>query len=803
MTKKLTLAVALLMIFSITSFAQWTNVGGTWAFTDTNPDTVRGQVHGIAVDPDGKIWVQVWAAQTVEVAPGDTVVGVYAIRVFNADGTFADIDPIVQITTGGGFVVDTLYASVVSNPRGMRTDNNGNILSVWGSGNMYRINYQTGEGMNKEPLALGTSPTAPAVDGDGRIFVAPVVPGNPIKIYNSDLTFAGNAVDETAGFARTVMVSHDGNTVYHCGYTNGYVTVYSRPNAFSGYDSVGTILDGFDVESAGWNPKSDLFWASAGSYNDQAEGYTNGTYYGYDIANGIIVDSLSWQFNEPANPAERNRGIDFSPDGNTAYYVIFGTGGFPIVQKSVQDLTPVNITLNVDMNVQIAEGKFVPGSGTINAAGTFNGWSTSASPMTDSDGDGIYSVVIPNQEPGTRLFFKFVMNGQWEENLNPSPYDNNNRSHVVTAGNTSYTKFYNDDLGSGVEVQFNFSIDMEVEIKKGTFNSASDVLTASGSVVQDPTKTFSINLTPSAGNANVFEGSVGIKVFEGDVLTNTVSFGSTSETEASQRTATSTIITAGSTTIARGFNGLRIADVTEQEVTLTFQVDMRGAVNDVTKAPFDAIENVVLAGKAAPLGWPTPGWPDSDQSLVKFLNDSGQDGDLFANDTLWSTTVVFPAYTDMRFEYKYGANWGLASNGGSNDNEASTGVLHSMTLNKDIQSALVVDEWANMSPADLDSVVSDVEELPLPIPTLYTLDQNYPNPFNPTTNIRFAVPVADKVTLKIYDVLGQEVATLLNEFKKAGTYEVSFDASRLSSGMYVYTITTGKFVASKKMLLIK
>ncbi len=806
MFKKLSLFLVFLLAIASTSFSQWNNVGGTWAFTDENPDTIRGQIHGLAVDGEGKIWVQVWNLIDVAVAEGDTVRGVYAIRVFNPDGTTADLDPIFRIQVGFS-EPDTLYPSVIENPRGMRTDHNGDILAIWRDGIMHRIDHKTGEGLNRIDVELGEGdfrfPSAPAVADDGRIFVSTLFPGGPIKVFNPDFTFAGTAVTETNTFARTIMVSRDGNTIYHCGYPSNIITVYNRPNPFSGYDSTGTILNGFATESAAWNPKSDLFWASAGSFENQAEGYTNGTYYGYDIVNDIIVDSLKWEFNNPGDSGERNRAIDFSPDGNTAYYGIFATGGLPIIQRSVQNLVPVNVTLNVDMNVQIQEGNFNPGSGTIEVTGSFNNWTPES--MTDSDGDGIYSgtINVIAEDYGSRLFFKFVMNGNPEDNLNPSPYENNNRSHVVTVGNTSYTRFYNDDLGSGIEVTFNFAADMEVEILKGDFTPGTDNIFVGGGIVQDASKDFNITLVQNSSNSNLFEASETIKVFEGDELIHGFGYGDDLEDELTTTTITATDITNGVVDFSRGYNGLTLGDVTEHEVTITFQVDMRDAVNDVTGEAFEAIENVVLAGEAEPLGWPSAGWPDSEQNLVVFLNDSGQDGDLFGNDTLWSATVTFPAYTDMMFEYKYGANWGLPSNGGSNDNEASTGVLHSMTLTKDILSALAVDEWANMSPTDLDSIVTDVEELPLPVPTIYSLEQNYPNPFNPTTNIRFAVPVADKVTLKVYDVLGQEVATLLSEFKNAGTYKVTFDASQLSSGLYVYTVTTGKFVASKKMMLIK
>ncbi|NUN10034.1 MAG: T9SS type A sorting domain-containing protein [Ignavibacteriaceae bacterium] len=90
------------------------------------------------------------------------------------------------------------------------------------------------------------------------------------------------------------------------------------------------------------------------------------------------------------------------------------------------------------------------------------------------------------------------------------------------------------------------------------------------------------------------------------------------------------------------------------------------------------------------------------------------------------------------------------------------------------------------------------------VPVSFSLSQNYPNPFNPSTVISFGLPVASKVTLKIYNSLGQEVATLVNgEMLEAGAYSKSFDASKLTSGVYMYKITTDNFSAVKKMLLTK
>jgi hypothetical protein len=89
------------------------------------------------------------------------------------------------------------------------------------------------------------------------------------------------------------------------------------------------------------------------------------------------------------------------------------------------------------------------------------------------------------------------------------------------------------------------------------------------------------------------------------------------------------------------------------------------------------------------------------------------------------------------------------------------------------------------------------------IPQEYTLSQNYPNPFNPTTKINFSIPKQGLVTLKIYDVLGQEVMTLVNETKAIGNYEVEFSGSNLASGAYFYRIESGEFSNIKRMILLK
>ena len=89
------------------------------------------------------------------------------------------------------------------------------------------------------------------------------------------------------------------------------------------------------------------------------------------------------------------------------------------------------------------------------------------------------------------------------------------------------------------------------------------------------------------------------------------------------------------------------------------------------------------------------------------------------------------------------------------------------------------------------------------LPTVYALMQNYPNPFNPSTKISYQLPVKTLVTLKVYDIIGREVAALVNEQQNAGIYDVTFDGSRLASGVYFYRIQAGTFTQTKKFVLLK
>ncbi len=349
MKRSLLFVFALLLLPSVAS-AQW-DYAGTFP-----PDTLLGidgnAMHGVAVDPDGKVWLQPYGrTDSVFVPETGQNERVTVLYVYEADGTPASFSPIKFVDLPGG-ERDTLGGFMTvdanGNPvwdwktgRGIRADDDGNIL-VSQFNFLYRLDYKTGEGMNRV-ITPGGSKTAPAVDDAGNVYVGYVAPVSPILMYDKDFNFLGNAVDSARGFSRSFEVDPSGNRIYWAGFTNHAVVVYERPDEFSPFDSVGVVLQGMDSESMTFNPATGYLWVAAGSPNDTPNRDTTvttnwlpNTWYAFDTAElvpgGPIPapkDSLRWQDDGGQG---RPRGLAFSPDGNVAYAVQFSQP-VPAVQK--------------------------------------------------------------------------------------------------------------------------------------------------------------------------------------------------------------------------------------------------------------------------------------------------------------------------------------------------------------------------------------------------------------------------------------------------------------------------------------
>lgn len=176
--------------------------------------------------------------------------------------------------------------------------------------------------------------------------------------------------------------------------------------------------------------------------------------------------------------------------------------------------------------------------------------------------------------------------------------------------------------------------------------------------------------------------------------------------------------------------------------------------------------------------------------------------------TNWTSQNIYDSYYSLLsfrdnsngvFVYRYGILY--TSDGGITWDPQKTGTVNTLYGVSKIGSRwLVVGENGTVLRSSFGEVgVRDKNELP----TAFSLQQNYPNPFNPGTKIIYSIPQASFVTLKIYDILGNEVATLVNEEKSLGNYEAEFNAANLSAGIYFYKLQAGDFVQTKKMILLK
>jgi ligand-binding sensor domain-containing protein len=164
----------------------------------------------------------------------------------------------------------------------------------------------------------------------------------------------------------------------------------------------------------------------------------------------------------------------------------------------------------------------------------------------------------------------------------------------------------------------------------------------------------------------------------------------------------------------------------------------------------------------------------------------------------------FLAYSDGVYYLSSGGVY-LSTNNGTSWGNVSTGLP-----NPSIGSLLGTDGTNLFADANgivwmrpLSEMITAVKYDQSNLPISYSMQQNYPNPFNPSTMINYSVPKSGLVTIKVYDILGREIATLVNGEKPTGNYNVEFNASRLSSGIYFYRMQAGNFVETKKLLLLK
>ncbi|MFA5668481.1 MAG: T9SS type A sorting domain-containing protein [Balneolaceae bacterium] len=338
MKKSLLFILAILMMPILTQAQD-----GEWTYEGIFPadSSIYGAIYDIAVDAEGKIWMQ--GHYATGLLKSDSTTKVIDIHVLNPDGTKASFSPIQKVTVNG---VEQVFTA--SNGRGMRATHDGNILFAYGT-ELYLIDHTTGEGIAHVSPNLGTSIAGPAVDAAGNIYVSGVV-GGAVKQYSADLdTTQANGevvIDAVPSVGRTLEVSRDGNTIFAPRRDLGSMLVYNR-TALTPFGAADTVLRGSIIESIAIDGHNDDVWVSTGSTPDPSAGYTPYTWYAYNADDWSQTDSVQWVIeagnDSLVNATQPPKAIAFSNDYNTLYVGVWRSSGdqtYP-VQKFTRN-TPVS-----------------------------------------------------------------------------------------------------------------------------------------------------------------------------------------------------------------------------------------------------------------------------------------------------------------------------------------------------------------------------------------------------------------------------------------------------------------------------
>ena len=484
----------------------------------------------------------------------------------------------------------------------------------------------------------------------------------------------------------------------------------------------------------------------------------------------------------------------------------------------------IAVTFQVDMGVQAFKGNFNVGVDNVVVRGDFQAdagdpggnWQGNMFQLSDTDGDTIYTGTfnIPASFAGTTYNFKYVIAPDtWETlasnrqftltaptTVNPVVWfsDDNIYIPVIEVTNTlNFTADISDILGIGVGGAFD-PLQDSILVEGLNWDNFGKDLVGDRRMVNNSLNAgiYTTTLTVTSGTAA--PNGVGDSTKWKFRAYPETRFANTGWETGADRwhyyVADGSVVDLP--TIVP--NIYPLFGPTTVDVPMEFNVNMTNAVNRWNGLPINPadLQFVGIKGAASFLGSWGGSWTVADTvggaaSTLKVLTNVGGN--------IWRYSYTVPTGTNSgAYEYKYAAVYPGADtvNGGSTplDNEGGFGQNHLFILSDQPSGITLNDNFGQFG------AVEQISDL---VPMAYELGQNYPNPFNPSTTIRFSIPEAGLVTLKVYNLLGEEVATLLNNEQTSGVYEANFDASRLSSGIYFYTLATKNFTSTKKMVLLK
>ena len=503
---------------------------------------------------------------------------------------------------------------------------------------------------------------------------------------------------------------------------------------------------------------------------------------------------------------------------------------------------PAPIDFSVDMQLP-AQGDFDPATDHVFIAGSFTNWGTGAIELFDSDNDSIYTVSVPADSfiSGQLIFYKFLYsadtpgNGTWESPQEGDDIDqaSGNRIYGVHDGTNDVSRWWNNvnpnvQLASG---NIFFEVDMSVASELGVFDFNTDSVQIRGAFndwgAGDPDKVL---MSQDAGNPDHWTIEIPFvnQVLYGNQLYKFYMRRTPRYPEYANTGWEVPIEHANGSDRNRGeiFQGDPAQSAPYQwfeninpdwviptgtTVECTFRVDMTNATNPDSQAvPFVPGVDTVWWIPRQPLFYEINNilWDTTGFHPARFLELTDPDQDMVYEGSL---TFDGPSYNGFLYNYAYSSGTpGTLEHEGLGATMLSQGDCRVRFVGQNgartFQTpwTMPLDVWSNSAGPEeyAPQGWTSVKEIP-GLAQTYSLDQNFPNPFNPSTKIRFNIPEQGMVSLKVFNLLGEEVANLVNAEMTAGNYEVDFKATGFSSGIYFYTLKAGNFISTKKMILLK
>ncbi|MBD3225953.1 MAG: T9SS type A sorting domain-containing protein [Caldithrix sp.] len=486
----------------------------------------------------------------------------------------------------------------------------------------------------------------------------------------------------------------------------------------------------------------------------------------------------------------------------------------------------VNVTLQVDMSVQIQEGQFDPASDVVRTAGSFQGWAPEVSPdMEDPDEDSIY-VQTYKMTVNTEHQYKFLIGTTWgQDEANNRTLDVGEEDLVVDP------VYFNDDsvVTTYSDGQVTFTVKMDVMDEIGIFDPAVDSLQIRGSFNGwSDSETEKSIMEQNFLDANEWFIDV---AFESEGVGNNLFhkyFVNLEDEESMWADGYERPLSQGGGNRDAMFEGVMDQEVGPVyyddvhpdwvvedgvNVEVVFYVDMKPAMDGTKQAiPFDPEADSLFWINEQPSFTFSQGWEDTDNMKVLQLTD--EDSDSIYTGTLTLNTPSFNAF-EYRYAYIHGGEW-IHEPAGFGDFAYRVRYVGQDEARSfpEIPWHMPMDVWTNdEDKSDAQEVdpfesYTDIEDVSVETPQNFALHQNYPNPFNPETKIRYTLPVRSQVNIAIYNVLGQKVRTLVDDRATAGTHVTTWNGrddlgNKVATGVYFYKIEANDFTSVKKMVLMK